>query len=398
MNAPLLARILGRENSLFQEDIEENLASLRAAIQGSRVLVIGAAGSIGSAFVKQLVPWLPSALHLVDPSENNLVELVRDLRSSRLPLPEPLQTYAIAMGSIEFQRYAATQKPFDYVVNFAALKHVRSERDPFSLMRMLDTNVLALEQTLTHLTTQPPKNFFSVSSDKAVNPASLMGASKAFMERLMVAFSASVPCSTARFANVAFSDGSLLHGFLCRLEKRQPLSAPVDVKRYFISHAEAGQLCLLACFLGGNREVFIPRLDAEADLKTFSEIAILLLAARGLTPEIFTSDQEARDFAEKLQPDASRWPCHFSTSDTSGEKPFEEFVGQNETVDSHRFKHIDVVSLPKAQDNDLVQILAEIKAIRAEKSWEIHDMVQAIGRAVPEFKHEQRPRNLDQKM
>lgn len=395
----LLSQILGRRHSLFQEDRENARALLTEKIAGARILVIGGAGTIGSSFVKQLVPFRPGVLHVVDPAENNLVELVRDLRSSTLPVPEAFRTVSIAMGSLSFSHFMASEPPYDYVVNFSALKHVRVERDPFSLMRMLEVNLFALEGLLRLLAEQGKTRVFSVSSDKAVNPANLMGASKALMEQILYAYSDRVPYTTARFANVAFSDGSLLQGFCRRFEKGQPLSAPNDVRRYFISYEESGQLCLLACFLGDNRHIFVPKLDPDSDLKTFSQIAELYLLAQGFTPRLMASDEAARMAASQRNPGEKGWPCHFSGSDTSGEKPFEEFVGTRETVDYGRFKAVGTVTaLPPHREESLAQTMAALEEIRGASSWRVEDMAKAIHLSVPELDHQVRSRNLDQKM
>ncbi|MBF0189846.1 MAG: polysaccharide biosynthesis protein [Magnetococcales bacterium] len=394
----LLARILRRKGSMFQEDLEAHRTQLTESLTGASVLVIGAAGSIGSAFTRELVRWPLGALRLADPSENNLVELVRDLRASALAPPDNFATSAIALGSTEFDHFLAAHPPFDYVVNFAALKHVRAERDPFTLMRMLQVNVLALDALLARLAQGPITRFFSVSSDKAVNPANLMGASKALMEQTLWQWSDAVPAVTARFANVAFSDGSLLHGFLRRLEKRQPLAAPLDVKRYFISHAEAGQLCLLASLTGDNREIFIPRLKAEQDLSTFAEIAVLFLQEAGYTPRLFADDQEARQFAAAMPPGCREWPCHFTVSDTTGEKDAEEFLGPGEQADFSRYRHLGVIRHPTRTPERLNAFLTTLNQLRAQPLWELATISQAMEQAVPELSHRVAGRNLDGKM
>lgn len=399
MSEHLLEQILGRRYSLFQDALESSYAELGDKINAARILVVGAAGSIGSAFVKQLLEFSPHVLHLIDPAENNLVELVRDLRSSNLEVPDDFQTLSIPMGSLEFSRFLDAQEPYDYVVNFSALKHVRVERDPYSLMRMLEVNLFALERTLCQLAFSTQTRVFSVSSDKAVNPANLMGASKALMERILYSFSNRTPYSTARFANVAFSDGSLLHGFCRRFEKRQPLSAPNDVRRYFISYQESGQLCLLACFLGENREIFIPRLDPSSDLKSFSEIAELFLQSKGYTPRLFAAEDAARDFASSLTNDSKEWPCFFSGSDTSGEKPFEEFVGRGEQADFSRFDTIGIIAgQAPINEASMAQTMAALEEIRSCDLWSVEDIAAAIKITVPELEHRVLQRNLDQKM
>ncbi|MCU0577082.1 MAG: polysaccharide biosynthesis protein [Desulfobacterota bacterium] len=395
----VLRAVLRRDASLFREDLESCGPALKDQIRGCRVLVIGAAGSIGSAFVKQLVGYAPGSLHLVDISENNLVEVVRDLRSSPVVLPEDFRTFAVAMGSAEFDRLLGSQGPYEYVVNFSALKHVRSEKDPFSLMRMYNTNVFYVKRLLSSLAGAGIRKHFSVSSDKAANPANIMGATKIFMERILLSHSVRIPFSTARFANVAFSDGSLLHGFVQRLAKRQPLAAPNDVKRYFISHEEAGQLCLLACFLGENRDVFFPKLDEKEDVMTFSEIAGIFLELMGYEAVPCASEEEAKRMAAEMPADSKKWPCYFFESDTTGEKPFEEFYTDADTVDWKRYRNIGVISQPLWTDQLRIdQALAAFERIKRMERWRKEDMVEAIRIIVPELDHEEKGRNLDQKM
>ena len=395
----LLHKILKRPASMFGEDMAEHREAVRDAIAGARILVIGAAGSIGCAFVTQLIPYRPGALHLVDVSENNLVEVVRDLRSSSPALPEDFRTFPVAVGSEEFERLLAAQRDYDYVVNFSALKHVRSEKDPFSLMRMYNTNVLYVKRLLEALAGMKVRKHFSVSSDKAANPANIMGATKIFMERILLAYSEKVAFSTARFANVAFSDGSLLYGFLQRLAKRQPFSAPYDVKRYFISHEEAGQLCLLSCFLGENRDIYFPKLDEGSDLLTFSEIAVLVLEAYGLDPDLCASEDAAKEKAARMGDGARYWPCYFFASDTTGEKPYEEFYTAANRVNLDRYRNVGVISQPPWTDMDRIdRALAAFEDIRRKPHWRKEDMVEAIRIIVPELKHEEKYRNLDQKM
>ena len=396
----LLSRILGRSVSLFQADLERHRAQLTAAIAHARILVIGAAGSIGSAFVEQLAAFSPAALHLVDPSENNLVELVRTLRSSDQRIPDDFRTLAIGMGTREFTHFLAAARPYHAIVNFAALKHVRSERDPFTLMRLIQTNIFALQEMLEQMLPTPPQRVFSVSSDKAVQPENAMGASKAFMEAILWHYADWIPGTSARFANVAFSDGSLLHGFVRRWEKGQPLSAPEDVRRYFISHQEAGQLCLLACFLGENRDLFVPRLNPDEDLHSFAEIAQLFLESKGCQPVIFHSEEEARAFAHDPSVRHGRaWPCCFSRSDTSGEKMVEAFFSADEAVDFTHYQALGVIHNPPfVRSQDLQEALAQLRRIRRSETWESRDMITALQKVVPSLRHTRLDKNLDQKM
>ena len=390
---------MGRTNSLFDEDWFSHLDLVREMLDTSRVLVIGAAGSIGSAFTKLIAEFPLKSLHLVDLSENNLVEVVRDLRSSDLRLPEDFRTFAISFDGPEFGAYLASEKPFDFVLNFCALKHVRSERDPFSLLRLLRVNVLANNHMMDCLSSKPIKRLFAVSSDKAVTPASLMGASKAFMERVFLVRGDEFHFNSARFANVAFSDGSLLHGFNQRIQKCQPLSAPNDVRRFFITHLEAAQLCLLAFALGERSEIFHPKLDPAEDLKSFADIARIYLEERGLTPVHCKSETEARDWFARNPNTVDKWPCHFSSSNTSGEKMYEEFVGASEQTEEERFSTLGVVSRPASSDPETVQrALERLAAVSRKPVWEKAELAEIVKLVVPELKHVETHQNLDQKM
>ncbi|ARJ66545.1 hypothetical protein WV31_13135 [Magnetospirillum sp. ME-1] len=389
-----LARLTGHAGSRFHSDMEDNAAELAEAIGGKRILVIGAAGSIGSAFVRQLVRFKPRGLHLVDINENNLVEVVRDLRSSLLPVPDDFVTTSIDFASLEFQRYAEAAGSFDAFLNFSALKHVRAERDVFSLMRMVDVNVRALHHYLRSPAGRRLGRAFSVSTDKSVCPANLMGATKNLMEQVLFASDSTVPATTARFANVAFSAGSLLEGFERRLEKRQPLSAPADVRRYFMTHEEAGQLCLLAGFLADDHEVFCPKVDAGLDVLRFDEIAVMLLESRGLKPLLCASEDEAR----RTVPTSTHWPCWFAPSDTTGEKPQEEFFRDGDVVDYRRFTSIAAAREAVADPAALDAFLTEFQRLRSLTTWSKADLAAAITAAVPDLLHVERHRNLDQKM
>jgi nucleoside-diphosphate-sugar epimerase len=390
--------VTGRTESLFATDLCPAKSTLEAAFGGSRVAVVGAAGSIGSAVAKSLLRFGLGSLSLIDLNENALVELVRDIRSTPgLRAPKDFVTMPIGMGSVEFTRYFAEEKPFDYLLNLSAIKHVRSERNIYCLMRMIDTNVLFLHDFLEH----NPYRFrkvFSVSSDKAANPANLMGASKMVMEKALLARSEAQPFSTARFANVAFSDGSLPYGFLQRLSKRQPLSAPNDVRRYFISHEEAGQLCVLSCALAGNREIFFPNLAGGRDEKTFAQIALDLLQALGYTPVECSSEEEARQRAAELIP-RKRWPCYFFKSDTTGEKEFEEFFTRGERLDLRRYRRVGVIQQDAAGGGGaLAQFLSFARRAKTDPEVAKADYVREILKVVPTLQHEEKGRNLDQKM
>lgn len=393
----LLAEVLGRKESLFNLAVAARLPELQERIRASRTLVIGAGGSIGAAFVRVLARYQPAALCLVDLSENNLVRLIRDLHGEgKFPAGE-FSSCAVGFDETEFTALLTALPPFDYILNFAALKHVRSERDPFTAMRLLRINVLANHSLLTYLSARPPRNYFSVSSDKAVNPGSLMGASKAFMERICLTHSKNIPFTSARFANVAFSDGSLLQSFCERIQRGQPLAGPSDVRRYFISHEEAGELCLLAAFLGANREIFTPQLQAGVDLKSFAEIAGLVLRSHGYEPHFCASENEALRWRRNAKD--RQWPCYFAPSNTSGEKPYEEFHGTGEAVDSNRFTNINVVTTPaNPAAAQVVGAVYELEELRRSGKWSKPDLLRIVRSVVPEFQHIAGESDLDQKL
>lgn len=395
----ILPSILGRDQSFLGEDMENSRADIEAALERARVLVIGAAGSIGSAFVTELAKYGLGGLHLLDVSENNLVEVVRQLRSGGIHLPDDFRTYAIDFSALEMKALLKAEQ-YDYVLNFSALKHVRSERDPYTLMRLLEVNVAGNARLLDSLAGQKHlKRVFSVSSDKSVRPANLMGASKAFMERIFLSRADEISFTSARFANVAFSDGSLLHSFRHRLEKRQPLSAPSDVLRYFITHEEAGQLCLLSCFDGNNREVYFPQFRPDKDMMSFAEIARVFLKAHGYNALECNSDEEALAKASEMKAGDRDWPCYFSGSDTSGEKMYEEFNDPAESLDLDRYRTVGVVTDPVYHGReDLDKALKMIEDCRTNGSWTKEDLVKAVASAVPELQHVETHKNLDQKM
>jgi FlaA1/EpsC-like NDP-sugar epimerase len=371
---------------------------LHDRLAGSRVAVIGAAGSIGSSVAKTLLKYNPAAVALLDLNENNLVEIVRDLRSSAgVRLPADFAALPIGLGTVEFDRYFRESKPFDYLMNLSAIKHVRSEKDIYCLMRMLDTNVLFLSDFMK----QMPYRFrkvFSVSSDKAANPANMMGASKMVMEKVLMAASREHPFSTARFANVAFSDGSLPFGFIQRIQKSQPISAPRDIRRFFMSHREAGELCVLASVLGDNRDIFFPKLDPAAAQKTFSEIAVSMLEMLGYEPVVCDSGDEAIRRASELISE-NKWPCVFYDSDTTGEKDCEEFYEAGEAVEMNRFLSVGVIKQDEEVCNPkLGPFIAFCRNAKMDRHVTKQDYVAAMQRVVPTFSHVERGQNLDQRM
>lgn len=391
--------IIGRKRPLFADDLTGDEAVLQDAIKGARILLFGGAGSIGKEVAAQIFKRGPAALHVVDISENNLVELVRDLRSSLGYTEGETRFLPLDMGSVEMRAFLATEKPYDYVLNLAAMKHVRSEKDAFSLMRMIKTNILDTLETLDYAQSTGARKYFAVSTDKAKNPANLMGATKRIMEDVLFRDDR-VAVSTARFANVAFSDGSLLHGFRQRLAKRQPLSAPRAIRRYFVTGTESGLLCLASLVLGGHREIFFPNLDADLELLTFSEIAVRFLESQGLEPFEVASEDEARSRVEEL---AARrlWPCHFFDSDTSGEKPFEEFYSSEDDVDWQRFNDMGVIRAPALAEDEKARVqrfLDRIDAARTAGNWTKTELVQAIYEACPDLAHIETGRFLDDRM
>ena len=388
--------LIGRSNRLFASDIEKNSTLIAELIENHRFLVIGGAGSIGQAVVKEIFKRKPKALHVVDLSENNMVELVRDLRSSIGYIDGDFRTFSIDCGSSIFKAFLDSHGPYDYVLNLSALKHVRSEKDPFTLMRLIEVNILNTLDTID-LTKSSLKKYFCVSTDKAANPANMMGASKRIMEMFLVEKSKEVDISTARFANVAFSDGSLPHGFNLRLQQKQPLSAPSDILRYFVTSQEAGELCLMSCLLGENSDIFFPN-NEQLVPTSFSDIAIRLLESRGFEPVICESEEEARRQVDELAR-KNKWPCFFSASDTTGEKPCEEFFTESEIVDLNRFEDIGVVgNTHRSESPVLGEFLNSIEEIREAGRWGKADIVGLFTEVLPDFIHNDTGKYLDEKM
>jgi UDP-N-acetylglucosamine 4,6-dehydratase len=390
--------LIGRSEPLFAADIERHEADLSAAVAGGRFLVIGGAGSIGQAVAREIFRRKPRALHVVDVSENNLVELVRDLRSTLGYIDGDFRTFAIDCGSVEFDALMRWSGGYDYILNLSALKHVRSEKDPFTLMRMVDVNILNTDRTLDWAREQGARKYFCVSTDKAANPVNMMGASKRIMELFLMRASLAVTVSTARFANVAFSDGSLLHGFNQRMLKRQPLAAPRDVRRYFVTPRESGELCLMSCLLGENRDIFFPKLSEKLHLTTFDAIAVKYLAAQGYEAVPCATEDEARARVEELLPQR-RWPCYFADSDTTGEKDFEEFFTERETLDMDRFESVGVIRNEPVFDPALLErFTARIAELKAAGGWDKPDLVALFHEMIPDFAHRETGKYLDARM
>ncbi len=390
--------LIGRDRPLFDTDIGRHDAELSALVQASRFLVIGGAGSIGQAVTREIFKRQPKALHVVDLSENNMVELVRDIRSTLGYIDGDFRTFAIDCGSRSFAALLVAERGYDYVLNLSALKHVRSEKDPFTLMRMVEVNVLNTISTIAQAQAGGARKYFCVSTDKAANPVNMMGASKRIMEMFLMRASESLPISTARFANVAFSDGSLLHGFNQRFAKRQPISAPNDVRRYFVTPQESGELCLSSCLLGNNCDIFFPKLSEQLDLTRFSDIAVRYLQALGFEPYECASEDEARDRAVELIA-RKRWPVYFFASDTTGEKDFEEFYTGAETLDMDRFEAIGVIKNESVYDDaKLDHFLATIDQIRSGPTWDKPELVALFNAMIPEFQHKETGKYLDGRM
>ena len=390
--------LIGREKELFFEDLENSSNQLIETVSSSRFLVIGGAGSIGQAVSREIFKRNPKALHVVDISENNMVELVRDLRSTVGYGSGEFKTFAVDCGSVEFEALVKVEGPYDYVFNLSALKHVRSEKDPYTLMRMIMVNVFNTVKTLRMAKETGAKKYFCVSTDKAANPVNMMGASKCIMEMFLMRESLTQEISMARFANVAFSDGSLLHGFNQRFTKKQPFSAPNDVRRYFVTPKESGELCLLSGLLGDNRDIFFPKLSEKLHLITFSEIAVCYLRERGYEPYECESEDEARDRAEELIAN-KQWPCYFFESDTTGEKDFEEFFTHNEDLDMERFETVGVIkNQPDFDEAKLNDFMDGIETLRGKGTWTKDDIVKLYFGLLPEFAHKETGKYLDQRM
>lgn len=399
--------ITKRPISMFAQDIEANKEKLTEEIKGKKVCVIGGAGSIGSSFIKAVLRFEPASVVVVDLNENGLAELVRDVRSTNgLYVPDEFRCYTLNFADPIFERIFREEKGFDIVANFSAHKHVRSEKDRYSVQALIENNDIKAKKLMDLLTIYPPKHFFCVSTDKAANPVNIMGASKRIMEDLVMAYNKYFKVTTARFANVAFSNGSLPDGWIHRLQKKQPLAAPSDVKRYFVSPEESGQICMLACILGNGGEVFFPKLG-EDQMLTFSSICDKFVTANGLVKDPCTSDEEAKKKAAELsypsdnslQTSALKYPTVYFYSDTTGEKAYEEFYVPGEKIDMHRFQALGVVEQTTRHEMDEVNdFFDKLEGIFAKENFTKAQVVDAIKEFIPNFEHEEKGKNLDQKM
>lgn len=388
-----------RPISLFEADIENNKEILQCEIEGKSVCVIGGAGTIGSSFIRSILRFRPSKLVVIDLNENGLAELTRDLRSTYgMYVPEEFRTYTLNFADPIFARIFREEKGFDIVANFSAHKHVRSEKDKYSVQALIENNDIKAKKLMDLLCEYPPKHFFCVSTDKAANPVNIMGASKRIMEDMVMAYSSKFKVTTARFANVAFSNGSLPDGWLNRVKKKQPLAAPNDVKRYFVSLEESGQICMLACILGKNGEIFFPKLG-EDQMLTFSAICDDYVKTLGCKKVECVNDEVAKKFADEMSFDTNQYPVVYFKSDTTGEKAFEEFFVPGEKLDMNRFQGIGVIEESEHRSlKDVESFFVEMEEIFANPSFTKEEVVESIKRFVPNFEHEEKGKNLDQKM
>ena len=390
--------VICRTTSLFEQDVLNNSEYLSREIEGKSVCVIGGAGSIGSSFIKSVLRFHPNTLVVIDLNENGLVELTRDLRSSyNQYVPVDYRSYTLNFADPIFARIFREEKGFDIVANFSAHKHVRSEKDKYSVQALIENNDIKAKKLMDLLCEFPPKHFFCVSTDKAANPVNIMGASKRIMEDLVMAYNDKFKVTTARFANVAFSNGSLPDGWLHRMQKKQPLAAPKDVKRYFVSPEESGQICMLACILGKGGEVFFPKLG-EDQMLTFSTICDDFVKSEGFSKKECANDEDAKHYASQMSYDSESYPVVYFTSDTTGEKAYEEFYIPGEKINMERFKALGVIEETKRRPMNEVNSFFEKLEHLFAANFTKEEVVNVIKEFVPNFKHEEKGKNLDQKM
>ena len=399
VNQFIAEHVTGRNKSMFLKDIENNKEQLKKEIENRSVLVIGGGGSIGSSFIKAILPFKPSKLVVVDISENNLTELTRDIRSTYgLFVPEEYKTYPLNYADPIFEKIFRNENGFDIVANFSAHKHVRSEKDQYSVEALIENNDIHAKKLMELLCEYKPKHFFCVSTDKAANPVNIMGCSKKVMEEMIMSYSKDFPISTARFANVAFSNGSLLAGFIDRIMKKQPLSSPNDVKRYFVSPEESGQICMLACMLGKSGEIFFPKLGEE-QMITFSSICDKFLTTLGYKIKYCKSEEEAKEFAAHMEEDSDTYPVYYFTSDTTGEKSFEEFYIKGEKINMDRFQALGVIEdYPCREKSEIDHFYKKLMNLFANSNFQKAEIVALLKEFIPNFEHIEKGKNLDQKM
>ncbi len=391
-------KLIDRRLKLFNKDISSNEAELSSLVENGKFLVIGGAGSIGQAVTKEIFKRNPNSLHVIDINENNLVELVRDIRSSMGYIDGDFRTFAIDCGSNEFDAFINDGNGYDFILNLSALKHVRSEKDRYTLMRLINVNIINTIKIAKLCKQIGVKKYFCVSTDKAANPVNMMGASKRIMEMFLMQHSERIDISTARFANVAFSDGSLLHGFNQRFLKNQPISAPNDVKRYFVTSEESGQLCLMSCLLGENRDIYFPKLSPELNLTRFSDIAKRFLDDKGYEAHECSSENDARSEAQRLIKN-KKWPCYFFKSDTTGEKDFEEFYTSNEIIDLDVFENIGIIKndllFNQSILNDFLDIIHDMQN---RNQYTRKEIIALFNKVLPDFNHKEEGKFLDERM
>jgi FlaA1/EpsC-like NDP-sugar epimerase len=393
-----ILELIGRVKGLLNKDVSNNEDAIKKIVSASSFLVLGGAGSIGQAVTKEIFKRNPKKIHVVDISENNMVELVRDIRSSYGYIDGDFKTFALDIGSLEYDAFIKADGKYDYVLNLSALKHVRSEKDPYTLMRMINVNIFNTDKTIQQSINSGVKKYFCVSTDKAANPVNMMGASKRIMEMFLMRRSKEIKISTARFANVAFSDGSLLHGFNERIKKKQPIVAPKDVKRYFVTPQESGELCLMSCIFGENRDVFFPKLSESLHLISFADIAVKYLEQLGYQPFLCESENEARELVKTL-PQEKKWPCLFTNSDTTGEKDFEEFFTANEVLDLESFNNLGVIKNDlKVEEDKLYLFEKSISQLISSGIWSKTEILVLFNKMIPDFGHKETGKYLDSKM
>lgn len=399
INSFIAEKVTNRKDSLLRPDLTQYHDQLTAAVQGKSVLVIGGAGTIGSSYIKAILRYKPGKLVVVDINENGLTELVRDCRShSELELPEDFKSYPINMDDKVFRKIFIHEGPFHIVANFAAHKHVRSEKDIYSIEAMLDNNVFKAKKLLDLLLEFPPEHFFCVSTDKAANPVNMMGASKKLMEEVILAYSDRFKITTARFANVAFSNGSLLAGFIERIMKKQPLVSPSDVDRYFVSPAESGEICLLACLMAESGDVVFPKLSHEKDLTSLARISQDFIRFIGYDVQICHNESDAKQAAANLNEDTVAYPLYLFNSGTSGEKLYEEFYTEQEILDNKKFRSLGVIKNAARRDiGELNTIIEDLKLL-FDKNISKQDIVKRMNELLPTFNHIEKGKNLDQHM
>lgn len=399
LNKFISENITARKESMFLSDINTYKSQLTEEVEGKSICVIGGAGSIGSSFIKSILPFKPSKLVVIDLNENGLVELTRDLRSSyNMYVPKEYRAYTLNFDDPIFKRIFREEKGFDIIANFSAHKHVRSEKDKYSVQALIENNDIKAKKFLDLITEYPPKHFFCVSTDKAANPVNIMGASKRIMEDMIMAYTSKFKVTTARFANVAFSNGSLPAAFIDRIMKKQPLVAPADVKRYFVSPEESGQICMLACILGNNGEIFFPKLGEE-QMITFSSICSRFIKSLGYKEHICINDEEAKKFANSMSENEQEIPVVYFKSDTTGEKAYEEFYVEGEKINMYRFQSLGVIEETKKRSmEEIDSFFEELESIFCKHGFTKEEIVKAIKKFLPNFEHEELGKNLDQKM